>query len=71
MSDTKLKPCPFCGGDAEITVALEAGTNAFKVACCNCLASSAVVFAVEESPEPRLIQFWNTRALNSKEGEGK
>lgn len=57
MSD-ELKPCPFCGGMAEI-VEIDEGENAGGscVCCTTCLASSKVDFGFKEN----FISNWNRR----------
>ena len=57
MSD-ELKPCPFCGGLAEI-VDIDEGENAGGscVCCTTCLASSKVEFGFKEN----FISNWNRR----------
>ena len=57
MSD-ELKPCPFCGGLAEI-VEIDEGENAGGscVCCTTCLASSKVEFGFKEN----FISNWNRR----------
>ena len=57
MSD-ELKPCPFCGGMAEI-VEIDEGENAGGscVGCTTCLASSKVEFEFKEN----FISNWNRR----------
>ena len=57
MSD-ELKPCPFCGGLAEI-VEIDEGENAGGscVCCTTCLASSKVEFGLKEN----FISNWNHR----------
>ena len=57
MSD-ELKPCPFCGGMAEI-VEIDEGENAGGscVCCTACLASSNVEFGFKEN----FISNWNRR----------
>lgn len=58
-----LKPCPFCGGAAEIIEADEAGDMAYVVQCQTrgCEASSAVVFAIKEPADDPLAERWNRR----------
>lgn len=55
----KLKPCPFCGGEAEI-IEIEGGENAGGscVSCTVCLASSNVSFEFKEN----FVSNWNRRA---------
>ena len=57
MSD-ELKPCPFCGGLAEI-VDIDEGENAGGscVCCTTCIASSNVEFGFKEN----FISNWNRR----------
>lgn len=55
MSDTKLKPCPFCGGEAE-TIENNHYTDVWSVMCKNCFAESDR-YHTEESA----IEAWNTR----------
>lgn len=58
-----LLPCPFCGGDAQVCEAKECGPDAYVASCVEptCMASSAVVFACGDDPEPLLIELWNRR----------
>ncbi len=48
----KLKPCPFCGGKAEIE-----GERIFWVSCQECCAESNSFIELEEA-----IEAWNRRA---------
>lgn len=59
---TELKPCPFCGGEAEIIDAVEAGESAKCVTCKKCWCSSHVRFAIKEPVEELLAESWNQRA---------
>lgn len=63
MSDAPdLKPCPFCGGEAErITIEDDSDPSNFGgdvIQCRNCIASSRVVFGEKEGIEDA----WNRRA---------
>lgn len=53
-----LKPCPFCGGEAEV-VHIEDGENAGGscISCKSCLASSNVEFGFKEN----FVRNWNRR----------
>lgn len=53
-----LKPCPFCGGDAE-RIEFIGGENEGRdvISCTQCQASSRVGFYNEEN----LVSAWNTR----------
>lgn len=63
MTDaTELLPCPFCGGDAEIFDAVEAGSQAKVVCCKKCMCSSRVVFALMDDVTFDLVSAWNARA---------
>lgn len=58
-----LKPCPFCGGQASISVDLEAVVDtegrrwAFTVVCNRCCATSGLTYLPEKAREA-----WNRRA---------
>ena len=58
----KLKPCPFCGGEAEEIEAEEAGPQAFVICCKSCMASSRVLFALMCDVSEQLAEAWNARA---------
>lgn len=62
----ELKPCPFCGGPAEI-VHIDEGENegGSCVCCTRCFASSNVEFGFKEN----FLSNWNRRAPAVKEGE--
>ena len=55
MSDIKLKPCPFCGSEAQIY-----GVDIFRVACTSddCWCETALHHCKEEAAED-----WNMRAV--------
>lgn len=56
MSDTKLKPCPFCGGEAEAKK--EIGGSCWKVKCKQC---SCEVGRYWFHNKNHAIIAWNTR----------
>lgn len=51
----ELKPCPFCGGEAELTLFL--GNHC--VACTNCLGA---IVPSRGMTEEEAIEAWNRRA---------
>lgn len=60
----KLKPCPFCGGEAEINRGYSFGmTYIYEVECENCKA----LMGVFES-EAEAIEAWNRRTEEHKGG---
>ena len=62
----KLKPCPFCGGEAEKE---EMGMNLNRIICCNCRIATTVFFRIRVSDtgmelyEYKKIpeKYWNRR----------
>lgn len=52
---SKLKPCPFCGGEAELEKAGGGVFETWYVTCATCCAS------VWENTEAEAIEAWNTR----------
>ena len=65
MDKIKLKPCPFCGGEAEINIDREAVEDtekrhwAYTVVCKRCCATSGLTYLPEKACEA-----WNRRADN-------
>ena len=55
MSEIKLLPCPFCGGEARV-VENNFRTDTYSVRCKNCYAESDRYHTQEEA-----IKQWNTR----------
>lgn len=53
MSETKLKPCPFCGGEAK---ALRNIHNYYIVKCSKCSIST-----LQRGKKAEAINAWNTR----------
>lgn len=53
-----LKPCPFCGGQAEIR---KSGKSQNYIACEDCDSYSQLVHAVKEDVERLLVEVWNKR----------
>lgn len=65
MADVKLKPCPFCGSEAEIVWDVDAGYNSFPeenyhVRCIRCGCDLGGVFGFETEEEA--AETWNRRA---------
>ena len=63
MKETELKPCPFCGGEAALTV-LETGV---RVICWKCRASTearmdSLMFSKPTNSVKSVIEKWNRRA---------
>ena len=56
-SNTDLKRCPFCGGEAKID---KTTSNAVEVACSECSASTPLFWAFIGGEE-KAIEAWNTR----------
>ena len=63
----RLKPCPFCGGDADFGAidSNDGDSNAggHFVQCCNsaCGASSALIFPLMDGVRDLLLERWNKR----------
>jgi Lar family restriction alleviation protein len=63
----KLKPCPFCGGEAKLTKQPNPVFNAWlcEIRCTKCHASPPVFYTTSED---EIIKRWNQR---TPEGEEK
>ena len=74
MTETKLKPCPFCGSEARVKIwwdstCKSAYKSAVVVCCRKCKAEmreaiTGAMFVIEE--REKLIEAWNTRAGETK-----
>lgn len=53
MSDDKLKPCPFCGGEAEVE---EDYINSFIAVCGKCFATARRMYSPSAAAKK-----WNRR----------
>ncbi len=63
MSENKLLPCPFCGGnDVDYR---EDEDSADLVGCNGCGASTHSRYSIKEDARPLVAEAWNTRALNT------
>ena len=70
----RLKPCPFCGGAAEMgCVRSESGEEpnegGYFIACLACDASTGLRFACGDDPKPLLIEQWNRRTALAQQAE--
>lgn len=59
MEEIKLKPCPFCGGEAEFV-----GYKSYWIICVDCTAESAVYDSKAEA-----VEAWNRRVGQEDEAE--
>ena len=61
MSDIELKPCPFCGGEAQL---VRDRIGLWRVGCkkCNCMTTYQFDFGEgEEASQKKAVNVWNTR----------
>ena len=56
MSEIKLKPCPFCGGEAELGTFSTNSDDKFLVECSNCGVATLLYYDTEKATEA-----WNRR----------
>ena len=56
MDEIELKPCPFCGGDAEMQQGKYQGLRTFYVSCLGCGARTDL-----EYDEEFAADLWNER----------
>lgn len=57
---TELKPCPFCGGEAELNLLL----GNYCVTCKSCMGA---IFPAAGMTEEEAIELWNRRAGEKSE----
>lgn len=72
---TELKPCPFCGGEAEFYPAacIEQGWYIATVQCVSCAAqvcSKPGLDRAEQEANESSIEAWNTRAERTCKNRG-
>ena len=60
MKDERVKPCPFCGGEAEFIKAHFFGGDQYACRCVDCVAQSAFCWTKKEA-----VAEWNRRACVS------
>lgn len=61
MSEIKLKPCPFCGGEAKVGYAIN-DYNRWGVSCNTCGCVVEVGFGDYEDTMEEAVKAWNRRA---------
>ena len=73
MPEIKLKPCPFCGGEAYYRTPTHLKGTAFDVAALECKQCGASPYAVEvyefdtaENKRKAIAEFWNRRVDNAE-----
>lgn len=63
MSDKKLKPCPFCGGDCECTTSYLYGkVKGYSINCKKCNVEQGILYKSKQSA----INAWNRRVKNEQ-----
>ena len=60
MSEIKLLPCPFCGGEAELNRTIFKGREMYSVSCKHKFDCTIGTTFLRESKE-EAIKLWNTR----------
>ena len=61
--EPELKPCPFCGGEAEtVKVGARNGSSWFKVTCSRCEDGRTDMYTDMYTGEDEAIAAWNRRA---------
>lgn len=63
MSEIKLKPCPFCGSEAEVGYAIN-DYNRWGVQCKSCGCVVEVGFGEYDDTLEEAAKAWNRRADN-------
>ena len=63
MSDTKLKPCPFCGGTGHVIIKTwDLFTHGALVECEGCGARTVLVEpSCEYTAKDKAVELWNAR----------
>lgn len=59
--EIELKPCPFCGGDAEMQQGKHQGLRTFYVSCFGCGARTDLEYAEEFAAD-----LWNERVRSCR-----
>lgn len=65
MSVQEIKPCPFCGGRADIRYSI----NRALIECTNrkCKIQPSTWLHVETDSVDKLVKIWNTRKLKEEQ----
>jgi hypothetical protein len=66
MKPYELKPCPFCGGKAEIYMMWD---GVYRAHCTKCAATMEPPFF--GSGRAQIVRMWNRRAKKQRTTEGK
>ena len=63
MSDERLLPCPFCGGEAEVitTKTRQGQTSSVRCSKCSCKVTILKPAYYEGDVEKDTVEAWNTR----------
>lgn len=62
MKNIELKPCPFCGGEAEISHGRFDGKDTSYVVCKRCMARGEFfTISFKRSSDDMAIEAWNRR----------
>lgn len=59
----ELKPCPFCGGAAELKIAQYPAGDRYRVACSDCGATTWPRIILPKNAE----KMWNRRTADAKD----
>ena len=74
MDEIKLKPCPFCGGEAMLTTNLYAGIVYIQCKCCTAMVGrkrkivSSMIGKEYFVNKEEAIEAWNRRAEHEQSG---
>ena len=71
MSDYKLKPCPFCGGEAHIIIkSFDIFNHGAQIVCKECGARTQLIEpSCDYNAKEKCVRLWNKRAPVVKEQE--
>lgn len=68
MKDIELKPCPFCGGEAELNKSFTNNWSAY-VMCSDCSARTALfVQSIDWCANDEAVKAWNRRVSDKEKG---